>query len=75
MNLDKLREEGVYDPVGTIRACQRFGSIAFYIKVAQNCWRTVYVDPRLSQHLIPEGSYGDNLAGMHPVVFVPKPVE
>lgn len=75
MNIEELREEGVYDPVGTIRACESFGTIAFYIKVAQNRWRAIYVDPEHQDHLIPDHHYGDSLASIGKVVFVPKHFE
>lgn len=62
------------DPVGTVRVCQAFGTVAVYIKVDENHWRTTYVDPKRNTHLVPLKGCGDKLATNFPVVFVPKPV-
>lgn len=72
---ERVHEPVVADPVGTIRVSERFGSIAVYVKVGEDIWRTTYVDPRNHNYLIPSTPVGDVVAGMAPVVYVPKPVE
>lgn len=74
MNLENMREEGAYDPVGTIRVCQQFGTIAVYIRVGENRWRAIYVDPKHNEFLSPVHDLTDSVATSHPVVFTPKTV-
>jgi hypothetical protein len=69
---ENIREEGVYDPVGTVRVCQQFGAIAVYIKVDEDAWITSYVDPLRCKYLAPERTVGDAVATTGPVVFTPK---
>lgn len=63
------------DHVGTVRVCEKFGTIAVYVKVDENTWRTIYIDPRRNQYLIPTGAVSDGVATLHPPCFLPKPVE
>lgn len=63
------------DTNGTIRVDESFGSIAIYIKVDDNQWYTVYVNPRQGgSYLAPNHPVTDRVACAHRRAFTPKPV-
>lgn len=62
------------DDYGTIRVCEKFGSIAIYIKTGDNEWTTVYVDPERGVSVSPYKPVSDHVAGMGRVVYSPKTV-
>jgi hypothetical protein len=71
---EMIREEGRFDDVGTVRVSESFGTIAVYIKVDEDRWHTVYVDPLRRQVLSPGRQLSDAVATGHPIVFAPKSV-
>lgn len=71
---ERIRDSVGVDELGTIRVCERFGTVAIYIKIGENRWHTVYVDPRRGDHLVPKLPLSDNVAGLFPVAFCPKPI-
>jgi len=74
MDYESIREEGQFDDVGTVRVCDQFGTIAVYIKVDENSWKTVYVDPIRGTVLIPDRTLSNAVACSHPIVYAPKSV-
>lgn len=74
MNYEDIHEPVEVDPIGTIRVSQDFGTIAVYVKVNEDTWKTIYVDPQRNTHLAPHRVVSDYTAGVHPVAFVPKSV-
>lgn len=72
MDYEAIREEGRFDDVGTVRVCDKFGTVAVYIKVDENSWQAVYVDPARCQMLIPDRMLADSVATNYRVVFAPK---
>lgn len=71
---ERIRDSVGVDALGTIRICEQFGTVAIYIKIGENTWHTVYADPRRGESLIPKVPLSDNVAGLYPVVFCPKPI-
>lgn len=71
---DQLSEPGRFDSLGTVRVSQMLGIVSIYVKVAEDTWQPVYVDPAREEHLVPERTFGDDLASIYPVYFSPKDV-
>jgi len=74
LDWEAIREPAEPDQIGSIRVCQTLRTIAIYIKVAENAWQPVYVDPRSSAALVPNGDVSECVAGFGDLVFTPKPI-
>jgi hypothetical protein len=71
---EMIREEGRFDDVGTVRVCDKFGTLAVYVKLDENCWRATYIDPPRNSYLCPLSMVSDAVATTGTVVFSPKSV-
>lgn len=71
---ERIADSSVTDDVGTVRVREVLGSIGVYIKIGEDAWRAVYVDPVRGDHLVAPNPLSDFTAGLHPVVYAPKGV-
>jgi hypothetical protein len=71
-NFDKISEPVGVDDLGTIRVSQEFGNVAVYVKIGENQWHTVYVDPKREETFIQVRALSDGVACRHPIVFIPR---
>lgn len=74
-NWEAIAEPAVAEDYGTVRVCDKFGSIAVYVKIGDGRWRATYVDSRTGQYLAPNNVVSDAVAcGLSRIVYVPKTV-
>lgn len=74
-NWEEIAEPAVAEDYGTVRVCDKFGSIAVYVKIGDNQWNVTYVDAHSGAHLSPQNTVSDVVAcGLSKIVFVPKSV-
>jgi len=72
---DDIHEPVELDDIGTVRVSDGLGALAIYIKIAENSWRAIYIDPETGDSRLPSWEVSDVIAGFGVIVYAPKSVE
>ena len=72
---EEIGEEGAYDPLGTVRVHEAFGSVGVYIRCGPDKWLRVYVSTKDGSHYASDQMLSDWVASVADLVYTPKKLE